>query len=65
MYTMTPDRDFLIGPHPANPAVLVAAGFSGHGFKFGPLVGRIIADLATTGRTEGDLSRFRLDRFAP
>ncbi|MGI8873299.1 MAG: N-methyl-L-tryptophan oxidase [Egibacteraceae bacterium] len=65
MYTMTPDRDFLIGPHPANPAVLVAAGFSGHGFKFGPLVGRIIADLATTGRTDGDLSRFRLDRFAP
>ena len=64
MYTMTPDSDFLIGRHPHQPNVLVAAGFSGHGFKFSTLVGRILADLATTGETAYPIERFRLDRFA-
>ncbi len=64
MYTMTPDRDFLIGFHPHHPNVLIAAGFSGHGFKFSTLVGRILADLATTGETNYPIERFRLDRFA-
>ncbi len=63
MYTMTPDRDFLIGPHPGNPNVLVAAGFSGHGFKFSTLVGKILTDLATTGHTDYPIERFRVDRF--
>ncbi|MCY3902996.1 MAG: N-methyl-L-tryptophan oxidase [Caldilineaceae bacterium] len=63
MYTVTPDRDFLIGPHPENANVLVAAGFSGHGFKFSALVGKILADLAMEGRTEQPVERFRLDRF--
>ncbi len=62
MYTMTPDRDFLIGPHPHNPNVLVSAGFSGHGFKFSTLVGKILAELATGGTTEYPIDRFRLDR---
>ncbi|MET3142327.1 UNVERIFIED_ORG: glycine/D-amino acid oxidase-like deaminating enzyme [Arthrobacter sp. UYEF10] len=46
-YTTTPDEDFIldrIGP------VLIGAGFSGHGFKFTPVVGRILADLATGTR---------------
>ncbi len=64
MYTMTPDRDFLIGPHPENGNVLVAAGFSGHGFKFSALVGKILAELAVEDRTEQPIERFRLDRFA-
>lgn len=63
MYTVTPDRDFLIGPHPENANVLVAAGFSGHGFKFSALVGKILAELALEGRTEQPIERFRLDRF--
>ena len=63
MYTLTPDRDFLIGPHPDHPNVLIAAGFSGHGFKFSTLVGRILADLATTGTTGHPIDRFRVDRF--
>lgn len=63
MYTVTPDRDFLMGPHPENANVLVAAGFSGHGFKFSALVGKILADLAMEGRTEQPVERFRLDRF--
>ena len=63
MYTVTPDRDFLIGPHPENANVLVAAGFSGHGFKFSTLVGKILAELAVESRTEQPVERFRLDRF--
>ena len=65
MYTMTPDKDFLIGPHPQNPNVIVAAGFSGHGFKFAPLIGKILADLAVDGTTAYPIERFRLDRFSP
>ncbi|SCL27288.1 sarcosine oxidase, monomeric form [Micromonospora pallida] len=51
MYTLTPDHHFVIGPHPEHPQVSVACGFSGHGFKFVPVVGEILADLATTGTT--------------
>ena len=63
MYTVTPDRDFLIGPHPQNPNVLVGAGFSGHGFKFSTLVGKILAELAADGTTDTPIEQFRLDRF--
>ena len=63
MYTLTADEDFLIGPHPKNSNVFVAAGFSGHGFKFCTLVGKILADLAVTGKTDCPIARFRLDRF--
>ena len=47
LYTMTADRRFLVGKLPGQPAVLVAAACSGHGFKFGPAVGEAVADLAT------------------
>ncbi len=63
-YSMTPDSDFIIDRVPNLDNALVAAGFSGHGFKFGILIGQIMADLATCGRTGWDLSRFRLDREA-
>ena len=63
MYTVTPDKDFLIGPHPQNPNVIVAAGFSGHGFKFSPLMGKILADLAVDGTTEYPIEQFRPQRF--
>lgn len=63
MYTSTPDRDFIIDAHPGNANVLVAAGFSGHGFKFSTLVGKMLADLAADGSTEYPVERFRLDRF--
>lgn len=58
-YTTTPDSDFIldrVGP------VVVGAGFSGHGFKFTPVVGRVLADLALSG-TPAD-SAFGLARFA-
>ena len=63
MYTLTPDFDFLIGPHPSNPNILVGAGCSGHGFKFSTLVGEILAELATEGTTTHPIERFRLNRF--
>lgn len=47
MYTDTPDEHFLLGQHPEHPQVTVAAGFSGHGFKFVPVVGELVAGLVT------------------
>lgn len=64
MYTNTPDGHFIIGRHPARPAVILACGFSGHGFKFAPVIGEILADLATEGRTGHTIDLFRLTRFA-
>jgi len=64
LYTMTPDGDFLIDRVPDAPAVIVASPCSGHGFKFAPVIGEILADLATTGATRHDISRFRLARFS-
>ncbi|MBV2363690.1 N-methyl-L-tryptophan oxidase [Streptomonospora nanhaiensis] len=58
MYTTTPDEHFVIAAHPDHPQVTVACGFSGHGFKFTPVVGEILADLATTGTTAHPIGLF-------
>lgn len=63
MYTNTPDEHFVIAPHPAHENVTVACGFSGHGFKFVPVVGEILADLATTGSTAHPIALFAPERF--
>jgi sarcosine oxidase len=63
LYTMTPDGDFILDRLPGCPQITVASACSGHGFKFAPLIGEILADLATTGRTSYDISRFSLQRF--
>lgn len=63
LYTLTPDLNFVIGPHPAHPQVQVAAGFSGHGFKFCSVVGEVLADLVTRGRTPHDIGLFAPTRF--
>lgn len=63
LYNNTPDDDFIIDWHPAHANVLIATGFSGHGFKFGPLIGRIVAEILTTGRSSTPLERFALARF--
>jgi sarcosine oxidase len=63
-YTLTPDRHFILDRHPEYANVTIAAGFSGHGFKFAPVVGEIMADLATTGRTAHPIDMFRIGRFA-
>ncbi len=67
LYTLSPDGHFLIDRHPQHPQVLIAAGFSGRGFKFVVTTGRLLADLAASA--PGDYSSplwretFRLDRF--
>ncbi|MCF2128750.1 N-methyl-L-tryptophan oxidase [Strepomyces sp. STD 3.1] len=59
MYTTTADEHFVIARHPAHPgSTTVACGFSGHGFKFVPVVGEILADLALTGDTAHPIGLF-------
>ena len=61
LYTMTPDEDFVldrVGP------VVIGAGFSGHGFKFGPLIGELLAALALGEDPGMGLDRFLLKRPA-
>ena len=50
LYTVAPNEDFIIDLHPDNPRIAFGAGFSGHGFKFAPLTGRLLADLAWEGK---------------
>jgi len=63
IYTLTPDRHFIIDLYPDHPNVALAAGFSGHGFKFASVVGEILADLADNGRTDLPIGMFRINRF--
>lgn len=58
MYSNTPDQHFVIARHPDSTNVTVACGFSGHGFKFVPVVGEILADLAIDGATRHPISLF-------
>ena len=60
---MTPDEHFLIDFHPEHRNVVFATGFSGHGFKFAPVVGEVLADLAMEGRTNQPIEKFQLPRF--
>jgi glycine/D-amino acid oxidase-like deaminating enzyme len=64
MYTMTPDQDFVLGWLPGGMGrVAVAAGFSGHGFKFTPVVGEVLADLVTAGGTDLPIEFLSPSRF--
>jgi sarcosine oxidase len=63
LYTLTPDRDFVVDRLPEAPGVTVALG-AAHGFKFASVLGRIMAELLVDGATPSadDLDRFRIDR---
>ena len=63
LFTNSPDEHFIIDRHPELPAVALAAGFSGHGYKFCSVVGEILADLTLDGGSKHDVSLFRLNRF--
>lgn len=62
-YTLTPDRHFVIDRHPGHANVALAAGFSGHGFKFAPVVGAMLADLAMNGETAWPRELFGFGRL--
>lgn len=64
MYTNTSDFDFVVSQHPDHPQVSIAAGFSGHGFKFVPVIGEILADLCLDGQTRHPIDIFTSARFA-
>jgi sarcosine oxidase len=64
MYTKTPDEHFVIDTIPGLPGVAFASACSGHGFKFASVMGEILADLATTGRTSLPIGFFSASRFS-
>jgi sarcosine oxidase len=61
LYTLTPDRDFVLAQVPGVPSACIAIG-GGHGFKFASLIGRILSELALDGETNHPLDTFRMDR---
>jgi sarcosine oxidase len=63
MYTMTPDGHFALGHHPRDERIVIACGFSGHGFKFAPVIGEIVSDLACGLRTPFDVDFLSLNRL--
>ncbi len=63
LYTLTPDRDFLLDTVPGRPEVIVALG-AAHGFKFASWFGRTLTELARTGTATSDISPFTFDRPA-
>lgn len=63
LYTTTPDGDFILDRLAEAPQIVIASPCSGHGFKFAPVIGDIIADLVTDGSTRRDISRFAFRRF--
>ena len=78
MYTNTLDDNFVLDFLPSETKtinrkiyrkfhrnIIIGAGFSGHGFKFGPLIGDILSDLALGAKLEFSLEPFRIDRFDP
>lgn len=65
LYTNTPDGHFVIDCHPEHPQVLIVSPCSGHGFKFCPVVGEILADLIERAEMRHNISRFRFARLRP
>jgi glycine/D-amino acid oxidase-like deaminating enzyme len=64
LYTMSPDEHFIVDRHPGHANVVFAAGLSGHGFKFAPVLGKALAEMALDGETSMPvrfLSRSRFD----
>lgn len=64
LYTMTPDNHFVVDRHSDLPGLVYAAGFSGHGFKFAPVIGEVLADLALDGATAQPIEFLSARRFA-
>lgn len=64
IYTLSPDRHFIIDRHPESSNVIYATGFSGHGFKFASVIGEILADLAEGKQSPSAIAMFRGGRFS-
>ena len=64
-YTDAPDGHFVLGPLPGVPEVFVVSPCSGHGFKFAPVIGEIVADLLTGRPARFDITPFAVERLLP
>lgn len=63
MYTITPDRNFVLDRHPTRPNVVYGCGFSGHGFKFAAAIGEILSQMAVDGQTTQSIEFLAASRF--
>ncbi|KAM9320554.1 peroxisomal sarcosine oxidase [Gastrophryne carolinensis] len=63
MYTNTPDCNFILDYHPLHRNIVIGSGFSGHGFKLSPVVGKILSELSMDKQPSYDLTPFRVTRF--
>jgi len=63
LYANVPDETFVIDRHPAAPGVAFASACSGHGYKFAPVIGEMLADLVTDGFSRHPIEPFRADRL--
>jgi sarcosine oxidase len=63
-YSLTPDCNFVVDRHPEHPYLIVCGGFSGHGFKFAPVIGEICADLTLENESRHQIDFLSVRRFA-
>lgn len=63
LYTNTPDEDFILDQHPKFSNIVIGAGFSGHGFKLAPTVGKLLCELSLGEKPSHDMAPFAISRF--
>ncbi|NXO73920.1 SOX oxidase, partial [Phainopepla nitens] len=63
LYTNTPDGDFILDRHPKFSNIVIGAGFSGHGFKMAPVVGKLLCELSLGEEPSHNMTRFAITRF--
>ena len=63
LYTMTENENFIIDYFPDDDNIILAGGFSGHGFKFTPLIGKILQEMTIEGESRFHLNEFKLNNF--
>ncbi|KAJ6657221.1 hypothetical protein lerEdw1_002588 [Lerista edwardsae] len=64
IYTNSPDKDFVLDQHPQFRNIVIGAGFSGHGFKFAPVIGKILCELSLGEKPIYNLAPFQISRFS-
>ncbi|XP_074016818.1 peroxisomal sarcosine oxidase [Numenius arquata] len=63
LYTNTPDEDFILDRHPKFSNIIIGAGFSGHGFKLAPVVGKLLCELSLGEEPSHSMAPFAITRF--
>ncbi|NWQ63717.1 SOX oxidase, partial [Neopipo cinnamomea] len=63
LYTNTPDKDFILDRHPKFSNIIIGAGFSGHGFKVAPVVGKLLCELSLGEEPSQNMAPFAITRF--